>query len=69
MGALFGVTGAVVALVMVAFGISWATIHGIMELGQYAGLYDYEPTAAGSAFAALVWIMVKGLFRRAGGSA
>ena len=50
---------ALVALMMVDTAFCMGIIHGVAELGQYAGVYDYEPVWQHSLFAALAYKVVR----------
>lgn len=71
-GYMVGASAAGVALILVlggaailaVVGIPWAMIHGVLELGQLAGLYDWEPTLWHSLFGLGVGTLIKMVFAR-----
>lgn len=57
------VFGGVVVFVLLAVGIQWAIIHGIMELLQWAAFPGWEPTWGQSMVATMVYMVIGGLFK------
>lgn len=53
----------VVLFVLLAVGIQWAIIHGIMELLQWAAIPEWEPTWGQSLVATLIYGLVAGIFK------
>ena len=54
--AIIVVIGAVLATVCLGFGIPWAIIHGILELGQYSfEAWTWEPKWFQTAFITLAY--------------
>ncbi len=52
-----------VSAVFVAGGLEWGIVHGIAELGQFAGVYEWEPMWAQTLFGTMVINVLYGIFK------